>query len=567
MSDSDSITVLSRDGIQFNISSQYQQDSGYFDSIYQYDRSPSSILSVPYDHSLLVVIHLNISDLDNNQIIESLHIDRFFNNQSRIDQLEYRLVTRWVNGFYLNVNPDDRDYLKNMVIEIIYSNPVCGTYIYVNGLQPMVCNPVLSLLENEKYWVKIRSHMLSNIHRRDLLTLAEGWNKRMTINDKLSNNNWLSLIERFEGLPEFLAYGRDNGEDSCELGIAANYYAILNHQPCDSGAYNSTLLGFLRYEDMNSDVWNGLYQRIIDGRISCLPDLMYNTDDRVITKLMRLFRVVINSDPYYKDGNPAVIKALNLDPERVITNTIRLDSFLSVLSKRVTGAVLVDDNPEYDKIIWYIFVNNINVEISHLYEFLDRVIDNNRNTNWLWDILDRSDKIELIPVLRLYWVDKSLAHLMAEMGGRIKLNDIGDVNLISANLIDFMLSYEYRLDEEDIEFITDNIGLHDREVHKQEIDRLIECLDEEIEFEDYDSMVTINPVPLHDRGYAMLFCSEDDAIRVVDEYKIGLISLDEFIERIVGRDIQGIIDYLINYDPNRQQPLSLEERRAIESIM
>ena len=471
----------------------YRSKSQFFRALNEYQSSLTEIES-PFDLESLKLTTVSIDQLTYHQFLTAYYVDQFFQHEERLAQLQILITQYWSNGYY----DDHKDYeaIYQVVNNLVFSNQTCATMIYLRQLHRQFrrvnhpskfSNNQWTTLHSRQYWNKIRREALEYVQFDDVTFLN---NEREYTFDKS-----LSMVSRLNGTPILF-------DNQGILGDAAVYYAVLNEQPVKSVnnnvRFNRSLFQYLRFEDLNNPVWNRLYpdhrheytyqqalQRLRelinqfnddDDRFSLVYDvkknsnsnteypreIFYNNDERVIRELITIFanRGYLPAEDndnlipaILSYGSPAAIKLLGLDSKIVAKATRRVDVITSL-----TNPELRDTWRYQSEVGWHCVLNGIKCDLEW---FIDHVIIN--HTQWIEDVLDKTEIVKRINCVLLYQYDRQLAHLIAKMGGRIRLCDLDvmegeqyaaeniydTARPLTMETLEFMLEHDYQLTEQD----------------------------------------------------------------------------------------------------------------------
>lgn len=576
-----SYRVLTTDDAVIAIPPEYSQDSKFFQQhqVYQsnLELTVSDLIEVPFKLKRLELIKYSIDTLNHNQLLDVLPVEQYFGNEKRLYHVELKIVRQWVNGFYSNTNTEDYHNLHQLVIDLIYNNDSCAAYIFVHELQNNFYNPKLSAVDNIRFWCRINSNLMKIIDYDDIETLYS-FSETRDINDRLSPSDWLNLAIEFDGFPEYYQGGYGI------LGTVATYYEVLNNRPIHPMLYSNNFLSIIRYEDVDLGYWNLIYQYMISNSTIPRP-LLDNSDERVIERILAITGLSLDNsltieelDDLYKTGRPAAAKLLKLNRVRLARETTRLDTFLSVID-HVGEMTYSDDSVDSrTKIVWHSFVHDLKlvpVDDQLIYYLVTMIKD----WTWFCSLLDHTEKIPIIPVMEVYYLNKKLAHVLAEMGGSISLYSIGSVDQLTTDIVDFMLSYGYRLtSDEDLGIANDSIDSYNS--ISPQLERLLETADPDdlsTSIGSQSNKVITRAIPLRTRNYIEKFSGELplnhwlNIAPVIDQYMAGQIPLSTITDmmnqhRRAGsypRVVSAIRDYITHYNPDRVTELTEEEDRLL----
>lgn len=576
-----SYRVLTTDNIEFVIPLEYSRDSEFFQRhrVYQSNLqlAVSDLIEVPFDLERLELINYSVDSLDHNQLLDVLPIDQYFGNEKRLNRVELKIVRQWVNGFYLNTNTEDYHDLHQLVIDLIYNNDSCAAYIFVHELHDDFYNPKLSAVDNIQFWCRINSNLMKIIDYDDIETLYS-FSETRDVNDRPSPSDWLNLAIEFGGFPEYYQGGYGI------LGIVATYYEVLNNRPVHPMLYSNHFLSIIRYEDVDLGYWNLIYQHMINNSTIPRP-LLDNSDERVIERILAITGLSFEStliieelDELYKDARPAAAKILKLNRVRLARETTRLDTFLSVIDSVGEMTYSDADVDSRTKIVWHSLVHDLKLVPVDEY-LIDYLVTTIKDWTWFCSLLNHPENIPRIPVIGVYYLNKKLAHILAEMGGMISLYGVGELDQLTPDIVDFMLSYGYQLtSDEDIRIANDYLVGYN--TVSPQLERLLETAnpgDITASIGSQSNKVIIRAIPLRTRNYIEKFSGELplnhwlNIAPVIDQYMAGQILLSTITDmmnryRHAGsypRVVSAIRDYITHYSPDRVTELTEEEDRLL----
>lgn len=97
-------SVSTVDNQVFIIPDDYFTNSNYFKILNQYqssgDLSTNDNPATEFYLEDLELINLSVTNLDHNQVLSVHPIDRFFQHQQRLSDVEAKIVTHWMNRLY-----------------------------------------------------------------------------------------------------------------------------------------------------------------------------------------------------------------------------------------------------------------------------------------------------------------------------------------------------------------------------------------------------------------------------------------------------------------------------------
>lgn len=462
------------DNHNFTISEEYRNQSRFFRALNEYQSSLTEIES-PFDLESLKLTSIPIDQLTHHQFLAAYRVDQYFQHEERLSQLEVLIVQYWSNGYYDN---------DESISQIIFTNQTCATMVYLRQLHTQFRQGQWTTLHTRQYWNKIRREALEYVQFDDVRLLK---NEREYIFDRC-----LTMISRLKGTPILF-------NNQGILGDAAVYYAVINKQPVKAVRFNRTLFQYIRFEDLNNPVWNRLYpdrrhectyqqalqllSSLIDqfnnsdrfnggslvyhvkknsnSRTEYPREIFYNNDERVIRALITItasrgYIPIVEDSKLIPGilsyGSPAAIKLLGLNHKNVSRATRRVDTFTTLTNLKLK------DIWEYQaEVGWNCILNNKCAS----YWYINHVIIN--HVQWIEDVLDKPEIVKRINCVLLYQYDRQLAHLIAKMGGKIRLCGLGVMegeeymgeNIydiarpLTMDTLDFMLEYGYQLTEVD----------------------------------------------------------------------------------------------------------------------
>ena len=575
-----SSTVITSEGITFTIPSDYYQKSEYFRSMEDYQNRSDIEISQSNDVEFTVeelnLLTVPVNELNQNQVLQVYPVDRFFLHVERINQLEVAITRYWWNDFYHNMeNVVNRD-VKHLVTSIVFSNIKCASHV-INRSDEFDHNDLIRDDPTIEYW-SVRDHILFwNNVRRELINYVEP-DSSLILSNYYSFEQYFKLVEQSNGkIPSHVnGYLHMNVIYYYRLinGISDYRRSILLHQ----------LMKYIRYQDLGNSLLDHVYLSAIGrcnpggqpysyyqtiARFSELREsttidnypysILENNDGRVIKELIIILahRGVIplnlkNFNLILPSISPAAVELLRLNHKLIADKTERLDTFLSLKNVRITQT-----KECYLKIAWHCIINGLDV-VDDVEGYINMAI---KNIELLNQLLEKPDRVSLIPCVKLMEYSARYAHVIAELGGRIALSDHDPKIPLSMSVIDLMLTYDYQLNDIDKLLIEPLSQLNGQDslvikklcqlyqmdiIVKPEVDKTIN----KVEFLPMNEWLKLKPEALNDLTWNTI-------IYHTNTYRSGSITLDELLTQIeklmvASRDLtlemRGlIIDAIINY--------------------
>lgn len=467
--------VITDDQQEFTITEEYSQGSSYFQAIQHYQQNPELglpvQLSVEFSSHDLQVITVPVQQLDHNQVLTAYTIDQFFQHQSRIEELESRIIYYWLIGVYNCADTNSYQHVNQLVNSIIFTNIRVATKIWLRRLSHY--NSEWSALQNRIYWVDVRQQVLENIVLEDLVLLPQ--------DDSRNYSQCLKLVERL-AQPHHII---DRATSNNNIKLANDYLALIAGVKCPIRLEFAALI---RYDDLNNPNLNHLYRAyIIDelrhyntvdlqsisyyqliDRIKLIINeytdvrlqnddhtqrrlhILENPDERVIKEFLTILakhgvnRIEGRHIRYvYHYASTAAVKLLDLNVETVLNKTNQSKTFVDLLQSQSV------DN--YNHSGWSYSNQCVNELINHVIT---------SDTELISDILKTPQYSHLVPCVLLFQYDRQLANLIAQLGGRIQLRDLdmdrkpgAAYRILDIATLEFALSHQYTLTEGDLEYI------------------------------------------------------------------------------------------------------------------
>lgn len=468
-------TVLTSDKHHHKIPSSYAINCRYFKMLTQYHDLSTYIPEVEPTLKELRFVTIPVSELNYNQVITAHPIHSFFQHTQLISDIEAKIIQYWLNKYYRDADGDTYQSIKKLVNLIVATNPRCAVKIYLRHRHLHNNISTMSRFGQDRFfWSNVRRQIIEYVDSSDVILISN--------DNHYTFDQCYQLVERLNS-PMLKCEGL--------IKIANNYRNLINGWPVNNEVIYDRFLEYLRYQDLDNPVVNTIYLNYIannvQGRTISNPipykevidnlrrlvkndhrehhniyHIFNNPDlrviERVISDLARL-GIIPNSSHLHMvlvQGSPAALKLLGYDSEMVIKWTTRLDSFLAFYNDDVSYDFSHSKTPY---IGWYCILHQI--KIGNQLDCIIQMIDN--YVNEFEDILHHPEIVPLIPVIRIFNNDRELAHLIAEMGGRLKLSDLiigtgwgSSIIPLNDDLLEFMITYNYQFsDVDDLQVLSD----------------------------------------------------------------------------------------------------------------